>query len=255
VITRVPARYATFITIPLSHYCEKARWALDRTGIPYREEPHAPLLHRLATRRHKGASVPILVDEGQCIVDSTAILEHADARCGGDWLYPRDPVLRQQVSALEEQFDTQLGPHARRWAYLDLLSKPALLRSLWSRGVPKAEALVMPLVVPLARRLVRSAYKVTPDGARRSLERVRESFRLVDERLADGRRYLVGGRFSAADLTFAALAAPALLPAECRAVHPAFDQLSDETRQAITGLRNTVAGRFALRLFARERVA
>ena len=23
------------ITIPISHYCEKARWALDRAALPY----------------------------------------------------------------------------------------------------------------------------------------------------------------------------------------------------------------------------
>ena len=27
------------VTIPISHYCEKARWALDRAGIGYHEEP------------------------------------------------------------------------------------------------------------------------------------------------------------------------------------------------------------------------
>ena len=29
------------VTIPISHYCEKARWALERAGIAYREERHA----------------------------------------------------------------------------------------------------------------------------------------------------------------------------------------------------------------------
>ena len=33
------------ITIPPSHYCEKARWALDYARIPYREERHPPLFH------------------------------------------------------------------------------------------------------------------------------------------------------------------------------------------------------------------
>ena len=28
------------ITIPISHYCEKARWALDRAGVAYVEERH-----------------------------------------------------------------------------------------------------------------------------------------------------------------------------------------------------------------------
>ena len=39
---------ARLITIPLSHFCEKARWGLDRVALRYREEPHAPLLSRLA---------------------------------------------------------------------------------------------------------------------------------------------------------------------------------------------------------------
>ena len=29
------------VTIPISHYCEKARWALERAGIRYREERQA----------------------------------------------------------------------------------------------------------------------------------------------------------------------------------------------------------------------
>ncbi len=52
-MTNSNAAPAILITIPLSHYCEKARWALDRVALPYREEPHAPLLHRLATKRNE----------------------------------------------------------------------------------------------------------------------------------------------------------------------------------------------------------
>jgi hypothetical protein len=65
---------ATLITIPLSHYCEKARWALDRVALPYREEPHAPLLHRLATQRNDGGTVPVLVHGSSRFSDSTDIL-------------------------------------------------------------------------------------------------------------------------------------------------------------------------------------
>ena len=36
------------ITIPISHYCEKARWALDRAGIEYREERHIQGVHQIA---------------------------------------------------------------------------------------------------------------------------------------------------------------------------------------------------------------
>ena len=108
---------ARFITIPLSHYCEKARWGLDRVALPYREEPHAPLLNRLA-----GGTVPALVHEGKRFIDSTDILVHADSVRGGDLLYPRDAELRREVDSLEERFDIELGPHTRRWAYAQFVA-------------------------------------------------------------------------------------------------------------------------------------
>jgi glutathione S-transferase len=244
---------AVLITIPLSHYCEKVRWALDRVALPYREEPHAPLLHRLATNRNDGGTVPVLVHESTRFLDSTDILEHVDRVHGGNELYPLDAALRRDVVALEERFDTELGPHTRRWAYGQLLPHTRLLTSLWSRGVPRREALLLRAIAPLVRRLVRAAYKITPESAQRSLDRVHGVFRHVEEQLNDGRRFLVGERFTAADLTFAALAAPVVLPGECRAVQAALDDLSPAMREEVLRLRNTVGGQFALRLFSQER--
>lgn len=242
-----------FITIPLSHYCEKARWGLDRVALPYREEAHIPLAHRLWTKRDEKGTVPVLVHGGRRFADSTDILVHADAVAGGGALYPREAALRQEVDTLEELFDTQLGPHVRRWVYAQVLPDAALLRSVWSVGVPRAEAGLLPVIVPLARRLVRMAYRITPESARRSLERVRGVFAQVDDRLRDGRRFLVGERFSAADLTFAALAAPMLLPVECRAAAPTLEAVPAAMREEVLRLRDTEAGRFGLRLFAQER--
>jgi glutathione S-transferase len=244
---------AVLITIPLSHYCEKARWALDRVVLPYREEPHAPLLHLLATRRNEGGSVPVLLHGTRRFIDSTDILVHADEVGGGNLLYPRDAARREVVVELEERFDTQLGPNTRRWAYQHLLPQTKLLRSLWSQQTPPLEARLVPAITPLVRRLVRSAYKISPDSAQRSLDRVRQVFGEVDRSLSDGRRFLTGGRFTAADLTFAALAAPVLFPAECRAVLPALEAAPMPMREEVSRFRRTVAGRFALRLFSEER--
>jgi len=109
------------------------------------------------------------------------------------------------------------------------------------------------LTMPLVLGLIRSSFRITPESAQRSLERVRDVFREVDERLADGRRYLVGERFTAADLTFAALAAPALFPAGCRAAYPALDEAPAAMREEVLRLRNSDAGRFALRAYLEER--
>jgi glutathione S-transferase len=241
------------ITMPHSHYSEKARWALDRLALPYREEPHVPLLHRLATTRKGGGSVPLLVHGRRCLVDSTGIIAHADAIGGGDLLYPRDAALRREVEALEERFDEELGPHTRRWAYAQLLPEAGLLRPVMSRGVPWLEARLLPVIMPLVLRLIRTGFRITPESAQRSIERVRAIFIDVGERLADGRRFLVGERFTAADLTFAALAAPVLFPAGYRAAYPLLDVVPAAMREEVLRLRDTDAGRFALRMFSQER--
>jgi len=249
---RVANPPATFITIPLSHYCEKARWALDRVSLPYLEEPHVPLLSRFVARRAAGGTVPVLIHGNLRLTESSDILRHADSMQPGV-LYPLDAVPRAEVEAMEERFDTDLGTHVRRWAYTHLLPDKTLLRDLWSRGVPRREAVWLPLIVPIARKLLRRAYKVTPAGAVRSGDRIREVFVDVAARLKDGRRFLAGDEFTAADLTFAALAAPAVFAPECRAVLPTLAQVPAAMREDVMALRATEAGQFALRLYATER--
>lgn len=65
------------ITIPPSHYCEKARWALETVGADFREERHPPLLHLRSVRAAGGRrSTPVLRGRGVVVTDSTDILEH-----------------------------------------------------------------------------------------------------------------------------------------------------------------------------------
>ena len=65
------------ITLPMSHYCEKARWALERLGLAYYEERHLQGFHYAKTVWvSRNIAVPVLLDDGRVIVDSTAILKH-----------------------------------------------------------------------------------------------------------------------------------------------------------------------------------
>jgi glutathione S-transferase len=94
---------------------------------------------------------------------------------------------------------------------------------------------------------------VNDDSVRDAVVRVDEEFDAVGERLADGRRYLVGDRFSAADLTFAALAAPLVAPPVYGTPLPQPDDMHEEMRAAVLRWRAHPAGAFALRMFAEER--
>src|SRR5689334_7856518 len=98
------------ITIPFSHYCEKARWALDRAGIDYVEEPHAPLLHYVGSFGARGRrTVPVVHLDGRVLADSTDILDALDARAPGAF-WPKDPEVAAEARRWEERFDKSLGP-------------------------------------------------------------------------------------------------------------------------------------------------
>src|SRR5262245_13279100 len=118
------------ITIAISHYCEKARWALDRLDIEYQEEAHLPFFHIPAVKRQRGRrSTPVLVSAAGVFPDSTQILGYLDRYASPSGrLYPDDSSWRE-VSELEEHFDEGLGVEARRFVYHYLLpSRDLVLR-------------------------------------------------------------------------------------------------------------------------------
>ena len=240
------------ITISISHYCEKARWALDRAGLEYREEAHLPNLHYLASFwiAHT-PSLPILVDAGNVVPDSTAILHHVDGRIDVDRrLFPREEPMRAEVERLEELFDTELGPPARVWAYWHWFGKTREMLHYAGHGVPRLERLVAPPLLGVMKLVTGWRFSIDRAGAERALARVHEVFDQVDRVLADGRRYLVGDRFSAADLGFAALGAPLLLPVEHGVPLPRLDEAPPTMQDEIARLRARPAGTHVMRLYA-----
>jgi len=241
----------------MSHFCEKARWALDHTSLPYREEPHLPVFQIMAAKRAGGGrTVPVLIHEGRVLDDSTAILKHADAWArdhGGKRLYPDDPETRREVEATEELCDEVLGPHVRRVVYFYLLGNKPLLLELVGDAGPRTESLCFRGLFPLFRLLMKKALRIDRRGYERSLLKLREVFDAIDKALADGRRYLGGEELGAADITFAALAAPILLPPEYFVPLPELTAVPDEFAALIRELQARPAGAFGLRVYRDER--
>jgi glutathione S-transferase len=241
------------ITLPLSHYCEKARWALDLAGIEYREERHLPLVHRWHTRRLGATTVPILVTIEGALTDSADIVRYADRHSRAVRLLPSRAADRQEAVELERYLDRELGPHVRRWAYFHILKSRRLLNRLAATGVQLPERLLTSPIMTVTRPLIRRGYRVGPDAAERSLLRVHEVFKAIGERLADRRRYLVADELGVADITFAALAAPVLLPERHGGAQRPLDELPDAMRCECVRLRSTPAGTYALGLYERHR--
>ena len=243
------------ITIPISHYCEKARWALERVGMPYREERHVQGIHRIAARRAGGeVTVPVLVTPDGVLGESREILTWVDERTPPEHrLFPAEAGARYEVERLCRRLDEELGPKGRRLMYVHMLSQRKLMLRVNNQGVPYWEDRLIrygwPLVLRFARRElgIRSGIEAEDEAALwRELD-------FVAELLADGRPHLCGERFGAADLTFAALSAAVVVPPVYGVPLPQPDVLAPHTARFVERVREHPAGRYALALFAQHR--
>jgi glutathione S-transferase len=240
------------LTIPISHYCEKARWALERASIDYVEEPHVQLVHRLAAMRTRtGRKVPVLITSEGALAESAAIVRWADLRLPKErrlvW-----PEAEAEIGGLERDFDDVLGVEGRRWMYSSLLDTDVPFR-FGNETLPGWERRMLPLGRPVFRVYAARYLDAAPAEAAAALASVERSFDAVEERIADGRRYLVGDRFSAADLAFAALSAAVLMPERYGVRLPQPEDLPPDVGATVLRLRDRSAGRFALSLVERER--
>jgi len=243
------------VTIPISHYCEKARWALDRAALPYREERHVQAIHVVAARRAGGRrTVPVLVTPERVLAESSEIVEWADERTIPDRrTLPADTETRSDVQALCRRFDDQLGPAGRRLIYVHMLPQRHLALEYNNAGVPGWEDRAITLGWPVAVAVMHRALGITPGVEIEDEKTVYREFDFAAELLADGRPYLCGERFTAADLTFSALAAPVIVPREYGVPLPQPDVLPPATAAMVSRAREHPAGRHALAMFAQHR--
>jgi glutathione S-transferase len=205
--------------IDISHFSEKARWALSYKRIAHvRRSPlvgaHIPVA--LWLTRGDSVTLPILQLDGRTIADSTAILAALEQRYPEPPLYPADPEQRRHALDLEDFFDEELGPHARVLPFHELINEPDVFAELASRAVPRTLGKAKRFVGAYARAYTSLRWGANDDVA---AEAAREGVmaamdRLEAELAANGGSYLVGETFSVADLTAASLFYPIVGPAE-----------------------------------------
>ena len=243
------------ITIPISHYCEKARWALERAELEYTEERHIQGVHRVLARRAGGGqTVPVLVIPEGVLAESEQIVAYADESLPEELrLFPADQALRREVESLSRWLDAGLGPEGRRLMYAHMFGERKLMLQVNNQGVPVWERRMMTALWPLMVRVAKHVLAIGPETIRADEPRVLHALDTIADRLSDGRRYLTGDRFTAADLTVAALSASVLVPPEYGVALPQPEQLPPSLADKIRSFREHPAGAFALRLFREER--
>ena len=197
-----------------SHFNEKARWALDFKRVPHIRHSlipgfHVPVVKRMTGKTH----VPVLKLDGKAISDSSRIIAALEDAYPQPPLYPADPDERRRALELEDYFDEELGPYIRRWIFHVILPYPEFVRALFVSHASPAAQLAHRAMAPLIGMLMRRQMDINPATAETARAKTLKAMdRLAKELRPSG--YLVGERFTVADLTAAALLSPLVRPPE-----------------------------------------
>jgi len=226
------------MTIPVlhqfqfSHYNEKARWALDFKGVGHVRHSLLPGPHMVPIMRLSGQkSVPVLCFGTEVVAGSDRIIDELEKRFPEPPLYPAAEEQRQQAVETARWFDDEVGPHIRRAYFFDVLPGSTWAAECFTIGRGSLTKAIYRTVFPGIRAVMMRDMKIDAPGAALGIDRTKEAFdRVANESAPTG--YLVGDRFSVADLTAASLLSPAVMP-------PQFSYAVPEPRPA--GLQRWLA--------------
>ena len=188
-----------------SHFCEKARWALDFKNIPHTRRNLGGSYLVRAWWRTGRANLPILVTGQGAVGGSSAIIAETERIAPSSALYPQEPAERERAFGLESYCDAQLGHQVRTAGLLSpLLHDPAFVARFAAMGLRRGAQRTFVAGAPLFARFYRWRHGIPASGEAAARANVAQVLDHLWSELG-GRDYLVGGTFSVADLTASAL--------------------------------------------------
>ncbi len=209
----------------ISHYCEKARWALEYLGVEHKLRHVAPGEHGQIAKRLGAprSSVPYLSVDARVIQGSANIIDWADETASANRrLTPAGDRDRAACEQIEQRIDDTAGVHVRRFYYSEaLIDYPQTVRPIFTRDLPFSKKLLVSAAWGKIRQFMISGMDLGSTQGQQSQQIVDGELQWLDELLADGRQYLVGRQFSRADIAVASLLSPLVLPPQ----HPVYANL------------------------------
>jgi glutathione S-transferase len=200
-----------------SNYNEKARWALDHKGIRHRRRSVMPGSARGLWMSRGDRTLPVVDLDGRRVMDSTAIIAALEERHPEPALYPPDADERRRALELEDFFDESAGHDMRRVGFWELRENLDYGLQFMTTDQPPIRAAVARVRLrasfPFVWRYLSKRYTFNEEAVERSRGTLVAALdRIEAER--DGGDYLVGGKFTVADLTGASLLYPLVWPPE-----------------------------------------
>ena len=242
---------AAVIMFPPSLDCALARFLLAYYDVAYQERRHTIIFTFFATLWYaRTLHFPLLFGGGYPPLDSVqAMIDYFDPRCAdGRNLRLKDGDAAQ-VAKDWDQFHETLGTAVTGFAYFHLLPLRSVMTGPLTEGTPAFETWCVRHAYPIFAGFIRLGLKLSDSGAQQALGQVRDIVKSVDKRLADGRQFLVGGRFSLSDMSLANALAPLVLAPQYGGPLPTFDQMPPVLQAVVREVQASPAGQFALRMY------
>lgn len=236
----------------ISHYCEKARWALDYCGIDYQLKTLMPATHSNVTKSigAKGSGLPVLQTQSEVIQGSAAIIDWAqkEAQRTGASSF----LVNAESNALEKQADDVLGIHIRRWFYSEaLLDCPEIVKPVFSKGASLKDKIILQIAWPKIVSVMIKKMDLGYEQEQQSKKIVLAELDKLDGLLASSSEYLIDNQFSNADIALASLIAPLFRPK----AHPASSafNLPPRIQQELSSLESRPCAQWVNALYRNKR--
>lgn len=202
----------TLYQFPISHYCEKIRWALDYKNIPHDNKTLIPGLHSKKMKKLTGQySVPVIKHLNTHTHDSSKIISYLEQHFPENPLNPESQENLQEALSWESFADKNIGPQVRVLLYHHLLQEPQIVSKFFTKDGPFYGPLFVKIAFPKLEKVMRKHMRINTETAVQAKEHLDKSLNTVLLALKD-KKYLVGDNFSRADLSVAALLAPLSMP-------------------------------------------
>jgi glutathione S-transferase len=182
-----------------SPFCLKARICLQLKGVPFRRVALTVARRRELRRLNPLGKVPVLVEGGEVVVDSSAIARHLEARYPEPALLPADAAARAFCTLVEDWADEALYFLVCGLKWLNPANRAAALEN----SLADVDAgLLRPVVArTLVRRVTRryATFGYSVEHVAEFTERMRDHLGTVAA-LVDGKRFLLGRTPTLADI-------------------------------------------------------
>ena len=202
------------LEFPHSHYCEKARWALDFKGIPFEAVAVMPGLHVFTIRLYApDTAVPVLLTGKEVVQGSGRIIDYLDVKYPEHALTPANDSMRRACLEIERDMDDRLGENIRRILYDSLLAYPNFIRHCFTHSMSASKQRFFSFMYPLLRAKIAKTYVISAAA----VEQARREFDVAMteiEQLIQRGPYLVGAQFTRADLSVASMLSFLVMPPE-----------------------------------------